>query len=161
MDNIMYNTMGEYLGLPFARNVKGGEWLGVIVSIKSKGGDCWHYDTGVVLDGNLLRWQITAQAHKMKKKIYMQVTLDKAAYTHGLDNQKVRIHIHALSCKERHVHLVLVRGIWTMVLWSMVLVQGILSDVLTPGIWSKVLVLSGFGPWYWVRPKTIKGGEDH
>jgi hypothetical protein len=27
----------------------------VVVAIKSKGGDCWHYDSGVVLDGNSLR----------------------------------------------------------------------------------------------------------
>ena len=26
------------------------------VSIKSKGGDCWHYGSGVVLDGNPFRW---------------------------------------------------------------------------------------------------------
>jgi len=26
----------------------------VVVAIKSKGGDCWHYDTYVVLDGNPL-----------------------------------------------------------------------------------------------------------
>ena len=53
----------EYLGPPFALDVKGGEWLGVVVAIKSKGGDCWHYDTSVVLDGNSLRsrykwWQL-------------------------------------------------------------------------------------------------------
>jgi len=29
-----------------------------MVSIKSKGGDCWHYDTGVVLDGNSLTGQL-------------------------------------------------------------------------------------------------------
>ena len=124
-------------------------------AIKSKGGVCWHYDIGVVLDGNLLRWQITAQAHIMKKKRYTQVTLDKAVYTHRLANKKVRIHIHALSCKGRRIHWALVRGIWTMVVWFMVLVQGILSDVLTPGIWSKVLVLSGFGPWYWTSLNAL------
>ena len=26
------------------------------VAIKSKGGDCWHYGSGVVLDGNPFRW---------------------------------------------------------------------------------------------------------
>ena len=67
---------------------------------------------------------------------------------------------HALSRKERHLNvgkLGFVCGVWSMVLWSMVLVQGILSDVLTLGILSKVFILSGFRPWYWVRPKTIKG----
>ena len=36
------------------------------VAIKSKGGDCWHYDsgTGVVLDGNSLKWQNSVQALK-------------------------------------------------------------------------------------------------
>jgi len=48
----MYIKGGEYLGLPFAHDLKGGACLGVVVSIKSNGGDCWHYDTGVVLDGN-------------------------------------------------------------------------------------------------------------
>jgi len=61
---------GEYIGLPFALDVKGGEYLCVscylqqflqlavintnMVAIKSKGGDCWHYDACVVLDGNPL-----------------------------------------------------------------------------------------------------------
>ena len=44
------------------------------VAIKSKGGDClhydsgmalWLYDTGVVLDGNSLKWQWSVQALKM------------------------------------------------------------------------------------------------
>ena len=43
---------GEYLGLPFALDVKGGEWLGMVLAINSKGGYCWHYDACVVLDGN-------------------------------------------------------------------------------------------------------------
>ena len=59
MDNIVYLKAGEYLGLPFALDVKGGEWFGV-VAIKSKGGDCWHYDAYVVLDGNpLVEEQLT------------------------------------------------------------------------------------------------------
>jgi len=28
----------------------------------------WHYDIGVVLDGNSLRWKITVQALRMKEK---------------------------------------------------------------------------------------------
>jgi len=28
----------------------------------------WHYDTGVILDGNSLRWKITIQALRMKEK---------------------------------------------------------------------------------------------
>jgi len=55
MDNIMYVNGREYLGPPFALNVKGKQCFGVVVAINSKGGDCWHYDTGVVLDDNLLR----------------------------------------------------------------------------------------------------------
>ena len=53
MDSGMYIKEREYLGPPFAVDVKGGEWFGV-VAIKSKGGDCWHYDACVVLDGNPL-----------------------------------------------------------------------------------------------------------
>ena len=77
MTNIMYVRGGDW---PFAFDVKGGEWLGVVVSIKSKGRDCWHYDTGIVLDGNSLRWKITVQQvnskelhislHRMKKERY-------------------------------------------------------------------------------------------
>ena len=52
MDNIMYIKGGEYLGPPFALDVKGGECYVVVVSIKSKWGDCCHYDTSVGLDGN-------------------------------------------------------------------------------------------------------------
>ena len=53
MNNGMLILKREYLGLPFALDVKGGEWFGV-VAIKSKGGDCWPYDACVVLDGNPL-----------------------------------------------------------------------------------------------------------
>ena len=30
-------------------------------SIKSKGGDCWHYDTSVVLDGKMTDYSATDQ----------------------------------------------------------------------------------------------------
>jgi len=52
MDNILYIKGRKYHGPPFALDVKGGECLGVVLSIKYKGGYCWHYDTDVVLDGN-------------------------------------------------------------------------------------------------------------
>ena len=39
MESIMYIKGGEYLGPPFALDVKGRECLGVVVSIKSKGGE--------------------------------------------------------------------------------------------------------------------------
>jgi len=51
----MYIKGGEYLGPPFSLDVKGAECLGVVVAIKSKGGDYWHYDIDFVLDGNSLR----------------------------------------------------------------------------------------------------------
>ena len=41
----------------------------------------------------------------MKKTIYMQVHLDEGAYTHGLDVTKARMHIHALSHKEKSVYV--------------------------------------------------------
>jgi hypothetical protein len=47
------------------------------------------------------------------KEIYTQVHLDEDAYTRGLDVSKARMRIHALSCKEKRVHvgnLFLVRG---------------------------------------------------
>jgi len=70
------------------------------------------------------------------------------------------MHMHALSCMEKRVHVGnIIFGF--VVFRPMVLVLGIASEVLNPGIGSLTLVLNGFGPWYWVRPKTIKGEEDH
>ena len=53
----------------------------------------WHYDIGVVLDGNSLRWQIIVQAHRMKEKeiyagspwpsrVYTQVSRPKGVYAY-------------------------------------------------------------------------------
>ena len=70
MDIVMYIKGREYLGFPFALDVKGAEnfgvscylsqflWLAetntITAAIKSKGGYCHNYDTSVVLDGNSL-----------------------------------------------------------------------------------------------------------
>jgi len=52
----------------------------------------------------------------MKEKICTRVHLDKDAYIHGLDVSKVRMHIHALSCKEKRVHVgELTFGPWYLV----------------------------------------------
>ena len=146
---------------PFALDVKGGEWLGVVVAIKSKGGDCWHYDTGVVPDGNSFRWKIIVQEvnnkelqmslQRMKKERYTQVHWTQVVYTYTHTFIEGKVHI---SWKTKF----LVHDIWSMVFWSMVLVQGIWSEVLTLGIWSKLLFLSIVGLWYWERPKSIQGG---
>ena len=47
-----------------------------------------------------------------------------------------RVHTHFHRRKDVYMldNLVLVLGIWSMVFLSMLLVQGILSEVLTPGI---------------------------
>ena len=50
-------TLSE-LGLPSSPK---GEIVGIMTQV-------WHYDTGVVLDGNSLRWQIIVQALRMKEK---------------------------------------------------------------------------------------------
>jgi len=56
---LLLMTKGESdLGLPSSPE-------GEIVSIMTQ---VWHYDIGVVLDGNSLRWQITIQALRMKEK---------------------------------------------------------------------------------------------
>jgi len=61
----------------------------------------------------------------------MQVPLNQVVYTHGITDQKVRIHMHALSCKEKRVRVgKLIFGSWYLIL----------------GIWTY-----GFGPWYLVR----------
>ena len=85
----------------------------------------------------------------MIRERYTQVNLDESAYTHGLAEQNVCIRTHASSQKERRVHVGnLFCGLWYLVHGILVLVHGIWSEVLTPGIGSKVLVLCGFGPWY-------------
>jgi len=87
-------------------------------------------------------------------------TIYKGVYTHGIADKKSRMHMHSLSCTEKCVHVgKLIFG--SMVFRPMVLDLGIASEVLNPGIGSLLLVLNGFGPRYWVRPKTIKGEEDH
>jgi len=53
----------------------------------------------------------------MKEKIYTQVHLDEDVDTRGLDVPKARMHIHTLSCKEKHVHVgELTFGPWYLVL---------------------------------------------
>lgn len=46
------------LGLPSSPK---GEIVGIMTQV-------WNYDTGAVLDGNSLRWQIIFQALRMKEK---------------------------------------------------------------------------------------------
>jgi len=56
---------------------------------------------------------------------------------------------HAGSQKERCLHVgKLSFGLWYLVHGILVLVHVIWSEVLIPGIGSKVLFLHGFGPWY-------------
>ena len=77
-------------------------------------------------------------------------------YTHGLAEQKARICKHTVSQKQKRIHLgKLSFGSWYWVHGILVLVHGLWSEVLTPGIGSKILVLCGFGPWYRERPKPI------
>jgi len=46
----------------------------------------------------------------------MQVPLNKIVYTCGITDQKDRIRMHALSCKEKHVHVGnLMFGPWYLV----------------------------------------------
>jgi len=84
----------------------------------------------------------------MKKIRYTQVPLIKVAYTCRIIDQKARMHIHALSCKGRRVHWVLVHGIKSLVFGPMFLDHGISSEVLIQSIGSMVLICYGFGPWY-------------
>ena len=41
----------------------------------------------------------------MKEILYTQVNLAEDAYTRGLVVSKVRVRIHALSCKEKRVYV--------------------------------------------------------
>ena len=81
------------------------------------------------------------------RRLYMQVHIYKEAYTHGISDQKSRMHMHTLSCMENCIHVGrLIFG--SVVFRPMVLNLGISSEVLNPGIGSLILVLNGFGPWY-------------
>ena len=50
----------------------------------------------------------------MKEKVYTQVHLDQNVYTRGLDVPKARMRIHALSHKEKRVH------VGELMFWSVV-----------------------------------------
>ena len=87
------------------------------VAIKFKGGDCWHYGTGVVLHGSSLWCQILVQHFRMKENTYTQVHLDEDTYTCELYVTNAHMHIHALSRKEKRVHVgKLTFGPWYLVL---------------------------------------------
>jgi len=90
-------------------------------------------------------WQLNQMTdHKCSRsrERYTQVNLDESAYTRGLEEQKARIRTHASLQKERRVH------VGKLSFDILVLVHGIWSEALTPGIESKVFLLHGFGPWY-------------
>ena len=76
--------------------LQGKSIVGIIAQV-------WHYDTGVVLDGNSPRWRIPVQALRMKEKRHTQVSFDEVAYTRGIADQKSRM--HALSWTEKRVHV--------------------------------------------------------
>ena len=146
----------KYLGLSFSLDVKGGEWLGVVVAIKSKGGDCWHYDTDMNQVLSLMATHSDDRSQfrltKWRKKGIRKFTIYQVVYTRRFTIYKGTYNVHTHFHKRKGTYMsenyVLVHGI-------LVLVHGIWSEVLTPGIGSKVLVLHGFGPWYSERPKTI------
>jgi len=115
-----------------------------------------HSETGELTD------QTPAIEEREWFKKYTLVHFVQAAYTHGLIEQKDHIRIHTLPWEEKHVHVGKQR-FWSEVFGPRYfgpryfgpryfdpryLVRGISSKVWTLGIWSKVLVLSGFGPRY-------------
>ena len=95
--------------------------------------------------------KVYTQVHYIPSRVQMQVihmfTIYKGVYTREIADQKSRMRMHALSCTEKCIHVgKLIFG--SVVFRPMVLVLGIASEVLNPGIGSLVLVLNGFGPWY-------------
>ena len=84
----------------------------------------------------------------MKEKPYMQVHPSEVAYTRGLDVSNARVRIHALSCKEKHVHVeklgfgprYLVLGILSHGIGPRYLVRSVDPRYLVQGIDSK---------WFW------------
>ena len=94
----------------------------------------------------------------------MQVPLNQGVYTRMLNDQKAHIHLHALSCKEKHVRVgKLIFGPWYLVLgiWTYGFGPWYLVKSVDPRYWALGIVYYGFGPWYCGRPKTIKEEGDH
>jgi len=92
--------------------------------------ELWYkYDTGVVLDGNSLRWHIIVQQVNSKelmiRKRYTQVHHDKGAYTRGLADQKKRIEYTRTFTEGKACTC------WKTKFWSVIF-----------GPWY-------FDPWYW------------
>ena len=121
---------------------------------------CWHYDTGVVLDGNSLRWQFTMQQvtnkglhirlQRMKKERYTLVHFVQQVYTHGLTEQNERI-TYTCTFTIRNEHTCwktkfLVQGIFDLFWWLWCLY----SFSLVIGKW--FFIFSMQGSWfYWLK----------
>jgi len=108
----------------------------------------WHYDTSVVLDGNSHRWQITVQAHKMKKERYTRVPIDKP-HVHVVSQTKRHVwHTHTLSRKEKRVHVgKLSFGPWYLV--HGIVIHGIGPRYLVWVVDPKYLVQGIDSKWFW------------
>jgi len=62
----------------------------------------WHYGTGVVLDGNSLKWQITVQAIKMIENEIPASALNKSCGLVGAPNKKC---VHTRMSSEQKVRM--------------------------------------------------------
>ena len=142
-------TQGELN--PFPLMTKGEndfEWLGV--AIKSKGGDCWHYDTGLALWHTCCTWwQLTQMKnHSSSSRNEGERDIRKFLLT--------KSHIHMGSPIKRRVYICThFHGRKSAYMWEN-LTFGPWYLVL--GIWTYV-----FGPWYliWsVEPRYWVHGID-
>ena len=77
----------------------------VSFAIKSKGGDCWHYEISVVLDGKPHRWQIIVHQISSKELMIRLQRMKKAEYTCRFTIYQVayrgRIYAGSLCTKSR------------------------------------------------------------
>ena len=137
----------------------------MVVAIKSKGGDCWHYDSSVVLDGNSLRgWYRcsevgTSDGNLIRRQILVQH--GKKVHTRRFVKPKSRVHAGWLQQKRVYVE----KYLWSMAVspWKLCLwFRTIVSRRACRSLVLKLMVLCcyGFGSWYCEGPKAIEG-EDH
>ena len=162
-------TQGEHRPLPLMTKGE-NDSKELEVAIKSKGGDCWHFGTGVALRYRCYPW--------WQLSLITDLSLDYKFHIRRLIKLKLRIHAGTLYTKSRIRRFSMYEVVYTRrfmnrkgrtcreaSLWSVVVSPRYLSlccwtKVPRQSCWSRVLKLMvlyyyGFGSWYWGGPNAI------
>ena len=144
------------------------------VAIKSKGGDCWHFGTGVALRYRCCPWWQLS----LMTDLSPDYKNEEKSHTRRFIKPKLRIHTGTLYTKLQIRRLAIYEVAYTRsflnkknrtcreaFFWSVVVSPRYLSlcfwtKVSRQLCWSQVLKLMvlyyyGFGPWYWGGPNPI------